>query len=184
MHPITMKNREERATVQIWWKQKCSKIEGNFSCSNVYWMISLIAPTDWEKAIWYKMHILSFKTLSKRIIWWGPGLDWVKLNSLHKLYQNRESLMVCMGVIRTDGRLQDGYKPFQLIWITNGTRPRQAEPWTNTGRSAANFIITNFLSCPSIWSSTLDCYFLAILNGVIIAICGQILGKLSFMIFT
>ena len=139
---------------------------------------------DWEKAIWYKCTSYLSQTLSMRIIWWGPGLDWVKLNSLHKLYQNRESLMVCMGVIRTDGRLQDGYKPFQLIWITNRTRPRQAGPGTNTGQSAANFIITNFLSCPSIWSSTLDCYFLAILNGVIIAICGQILGKLSFMIFT
>ena len=80
---------------------------------------------DWEKAIWYKCTSYLSQTLSMHIICWGPGLDCVKLNSLHKLYQNRESLMVCMGVIRTDGRLQDGYKPFQLIWITNGTRPGQ-----------------------------------------------------------
>ena len=78
---------------------------------------------DWKKAIWYKCTSYLSQTLSMHIICWGPGLDCVKLNSLHKLYQNRESLMVCMGVIRTDGRLQDGYKPFQLIWITNGRGP-------------------------------------------------------------
>ena len=88
---------------------------------------------DWEKAIWYKCTSYLSQTLSMHIICWGPGLDCVKLNSLHKLYQNRESLMVCMGVIRTDGRLQDGYKPFQLIWITNGTRPGQDQGPTRGG---------------------------------------------------
>ena len=116
-----MKSREEWAAVQIWWKQKCSKIEGNFSCPNVNWMINLIALLIGRRQYDTNAHPIFHKLYLCILSVEDPG----SIVSNSTVYQNRESFMDCMGVIRTDGRLQDGYKPFQLIWITNGTRPGQ-----------------------------------------------------------